>query len=129
MPQGTDYAQIFRFAVAGAIGACIEMGLFFFFVDFTGLHYLTGNFIAISVALLVNYIISQKWVFESGRYSRGKEFGYFLGVSVVALGLNQLLMWLMIENIDMHMKLSKILAIGIVAVYNYSAKKFFVFKG
>ncbi|WP_017732496.1 GtrA family protein [Nafulsella turpanensis] len=129
MPQGTDYAQIIRFAVAGAIGAGIEMGLFFFFVDFTGLHYLTGNFIAISVALLVNYIISQRWVFESGRYSKGKEFGFFVAVSVVALMLNQLLMWVMIDNMELHMKLSKILAIGMVAVYNYSAKKFFVFKG
>lgn len=129
MRQGTDYAQIIRFAVAGAIGACIEMSLFFFFVDFTGLHYLTGNLIAISIALLVNYIISQKWVFESGRYSKRKEFGFFVGVSVVALMLNQLLMWLMIDNMEWHMKLSKILAIGMVAIYNYSAKKFFVFKG
>ena len=129
MPQGTNYAQIIRFAVAGAIGACIEMSLFFFFVDFTGLHYLAGNLIAISVALVVNYIISQKWVFESGRYSKGKEFGFFIGVSLVALLLNQFLMWVMVDNLSMHMKLSKILAIGMVAVYNYSAKKFLVFKG
>ena len=124
-----NYAQIIKFAVAGAIGACIEIGLFFFFIEFTGLHYLVANFIAISVAIMVNYIISQKWVFETGRHSKKKEFTFFIGVSIVALLLNQLLMLILVDSVEMNMKVSKIVAIGLVAVYNYLAKKFFVFKG
>ena len=124
-----NYAQIIKFAVAGAIGACIEIGLFFFFIEFTGLHYLVANFIAISVAIMVNYVISQKWVFETGRHSKRKEFVFFIGVSIVALLLNQLFMFILVDSVEMNMKVSKIVAIGLVAVYNYLAKKFFVFKG
>ena len=124
-----NYAQIIKFAVAGAIGACIEIGLFFFFIEFTGLHYLVANFIAISVAIMVNYVISQKWVFETGRHSKKKEFTFFIGVSMVALLLNQLLMLILVDSVELNMKVSKIVAIGLVAVYNYLAKKFFVFKG
>lgn len=129
MQERTNYVQIAKFAVAGIIGACIEIGLFFFFIAFTGLHYLMANFIAISVAILVNYFISQKWVFETGRYSKTKEFTFFIGVSVIALLFNQLLMWVLVDAVELNMKLSKIVAIGLVAIYNFLAKKFFVFKG
>lgn len=128
MQQGTNYAQIVKFAVAGAIGASIEIGLFFFFVEFTAMHYLLANFIAISVAVMVNYFISQKWVFETGRHSKRKEFFFFLAVSLVALSLNQLLMWVLVDWMEVEIKLSKIVAIGLVATYNFLAKKFFVFK-
>lgn len=129
MQQGTNYVQIVKFAVAGAIGACIEIGLFFFFIEFTSLHYLFANFIAISVAILINYFISQKWVFETGRHTKRKEFTFFIGVSLVALLLNQLLMLILVDAVELNMKVSKIAAIGLVAIYNYVAKKFLVFKG
>ncbi len=127
--EGTNYAQIIKFVVAGAIGACIEIGLFFFLIEFSELHYLIANFIAISVAIIVNYFISQKWVFETGKYSKRKEFVFFIGVSVIALLLNQLLMLMLVDMLELNMKLSKVAAIGMVAVYNFLAKKFFVFKG
>lgn len=129
MENRTNYVQLIKFAVAGAIGAGIEISLFILLVDFIGMYYLTANLFAIGVAIIVNYIISMKWVFDSGRYSRGIEFAFFLAVSFFALLLNQLLMWYMVDSMALETTISKVLAIGIVAVFNYVAKKFFVFKG
>lgn len=129
MQRGTNYAQIIKFAVAGLVGAGIEISLFILLVDFMGIYYLTANLFALSVAILVNYIISLKWVFNSGRYSRGVEFAVFLAVSFFALLLNQLLMWFMVDSMELPTTMSKVLAIGMVAVVNFVAKKFFVFKG
>lgn len=129
MQNRTNYTQIIKFAVAGAIGAGIEISLFILLVDFVGLYYLTANLFAIIVAVIVNYIISLKWVFDPGRYSRGVEFAVFMAVSFFALLLNQLLMWLMVDSWELQTTLSKVLAIGAVAVFNFVAKKFFVFKG
>lgn len=129
MENRTNYTQVIRFAVAGAVGAGIEISLFILLVDFAGMYYLTANLFAISVAIIVNYIISMKWVFSSGRYRRGVEFAVFLAVSFFALLLNQLLMWWMVESLALQTTISKVLAIGVVAVFNFVAKKFFVFKG
>ena len=129
MPDGTNYAQIIKFAVAGAIGAGIEMGTYIYLVDFVGMYYLTANLLAISIAIVVNYIISQKWVFDGGRYNRRVEFTVFVVVSIVALLLNQLLMWALVENTELNDKICKVMAIGVVAVFNFFAKKFLVFKG
>lgn len=129
MEQKVNYVQIVKFAVAGAIGAGIEICMFILLVDFVGMFYLTANIIAISMAVAVNYIISQKWVFDSGRYSKKMEFTVFVVVSLIALMLNQLLMWYFVGTVEMDDKLSKVLAIAIVATFNFFAKKFFVFKG
>lgn len=125
----TNYAQVIKFAVAGAVGAGIEISLFILLVDFVGLYYLTANLFAISVAIVVNYVISLKWVFDPGRYSRRVEFAAFIGVSFLALLMNQLLMWFMVDSLELETTISKVLAIGMVAVFNFIAKKFFVFKG
>ena len=129
MEQKVNYVQLIKFAVAGAIGAGIEIFTFIYLVDFVGMYYLTANLIAISLAIIVNYFISQKWVFDSGRYSKRTEFAVFVMVSLVALLLNQLLMWYFVGTAELDDKISKILAIGIVAAFNFFAKKFFVFKG
>ncbi len=129
MPNGTNYAQIIKFAVAGAIGAGVEIGTYIYLVDFVEMYYLTANVLAITLAIFVNYIISQRWVFDGGRYNRGTEFTVFVLVSIVALFLNQLLMWILVENSELEDKICKILAIATVAFFNYFAKKFFVFKG
>lgn len=129
MQNRTNYAQIIKFTVAGVIGAGIEISLFVLMVDFMGIFYLTANLIAISIAVIVNYIISQKWVFDSGRYSKKVEFAAFMGVSFFALLLNQFFMWLMVDSLELDTTISKVLAIGLVAVFTFVAKKFFVFKG
>ena len=128
MEQKINYVQLFKFAVAGAIGAAIEISLFIYLVDFLEVYYLTANLIAISAAIIVNYIISQKWVFDGGRYSKRLEFTIFVVVSMFALLLNQLLMWYFVESLVIDDKISKLLAIGLVAAVNFFAKKYFVFK-
>lgn len=129
MPNGANYVQVVKFAIAGAIGAGIEICTYIYLVDFVGLYYLTANIIAISLAIIVNYFISQKWVFDCGRHSKGKEFTVFIVVSIVALLFNQLMMWGLVGYIGMEDKISKLIAIGTVAFFNFFAKKFLVFKG
>lgn len=124
----TKYGQVIKFAIAGAAGAVIEIGLFIFLEDIAGMHYLAANLIAITVAILVNYLISHKWVFESGRHSKPVEFMAFVFLSILVVLLNQTLMWTFVDQFALDSKLSKVAAIVIVAVFNFVAKKYLVFK-
>lgn len=129
MPNGANYVQVVKFAVAGAIGAGIEICTYIYLVDFVEIYYLTASVLAVSLAIIVNYFISQKWVFDSGRHSKGVEFTVFIVVSVVALLLNQLIMWALVEHVELEDKICKLIAIATVAFFNFFAKKFLVFKG
>ena len=122
------YGQVIKFIIAGATGAIIEIALFILLSEYFSIHYLLANLVAITVAILVNYIISLKWVFESGRYSQGIEFIAFLGTSSLVIMLNQFLMWGFVDGIYLDERLSKVLSIALVAIVNFFAKKFLVFK-
>ncbi|UZS00172.1 GtrA family protein [Chondrinema litorale] len=122
------YGQVIKFIIAGGTGAVIELGLFILFTGLLSIHYLLSNLIAISIAILVNYIISQKWVFESGRHSKEVELVVFIMLSVVIILLNQLLMWSFVDGLGFNEKISKVSSIALVAIINFFAKKFLVFK-
>ncbi len=122
------YGQVIKFIIAGATGAVIELALFVLLTEFFSIHYLVANLVAITIAILVNYVISQKWVFETGRHSKEVEVLAFIIVSVFIVITNQLLMWGLVDGLGFNEKLSKVLSIGLVAIINFFAKKFLVFK-
>lgn len=122
--------QFFKFALTGAFCAVIELGLFTLLVEnFTDKYIYTFNALAFSVAVVINYIISRSWIFETGKHSTTVEFIAFILVAVVALGFNQLILYIGITYLFLHYFIAKVLSIFIVMVWNFLAKKFLVFKG
>ncbi len=145
------YQQVIKFIIAGAAGAIVELLLFYVLNALLGMHYLVANFVALTVALWLNYVISFRWVFITGRYSRQKEIMAFAAVSIGVLVLNQLLMWFTVDVLgaarffdeltdqlapdflqrllrNEGLVLTKVMVIGLVAVINFVAKKYLVFK-
>ncbi len=123
------YQQVVKFVIAGATGAIIELVMFYVMINFMNIHYLVANLASITTAITINYIISQKWVFETGRYSQKTEFAAFLAVSAGVVALNQGLVWLFVDFAGMGDMVSKATAIIIVAFVNFVGKKYLVFKG
>lgn len=122
------YSQIAKFAIAGSIGAVAEIVVFIILVEFTGVYYLISNIISISVGILLNYIVSHKWVFEEGRYTKKLEFTYFILVSILVIICNQGVVWFLVGGLSINPNISKIIAIISVSVISFFAKKYWVFK-
>lgn len=99
-----------------------------------------SNFLATGIAIVLNYILSVRYIFESGKYSKRREFTYFVLLSIATLILswrvfafvsNQVIP----EDIEVmgmtfsHLVINKIIAIGITSLLNYALKKRIVFNG
>lgn len=145
------HKQILFFVVAGGLSAVVEIGTFKLFSitlpdfianekNFQGLHFPLSNILATSCGIIFNYFLSIYFVFERGKHSKKKEFTYFMGISflstILSLGLFQIFYSFVIkDNIDLKMYtlsreiFSKILAIILVSVLNYSVKKKVIFNG
>ncbi|MCU0444905.1 MAG: GtrA family protein [Microscillaceae bacterium] len=125
------YRQFFKFAMAGAICAVLEMSILVTLSNIYGKdNLLYFNALAYIVAVVLNYLISRAWVFERGKYNTKVEFLAFCAVATVGLGLNQLIFYwgLQVLTNDFYL-LAKIIAIGTVVIWNFFAKKYLVFKG
>lgn len=120
-------SQILKFGVVGGAAFVIDYGLLFLLTEYLNIHYLVSGMISFSVSVIFNYILSVFWVFNI-RKKRNvkKEFILFIVFSILGLGINQIIMWLLVEKIGYYYMLAKIAATIIVMVYNFITRKFFL---
>ena len=132
MPRGSLRGQLVRYLVTGGLAFAVDYGLFVLCYDKFGWHYLLANLVGLVAGLVINYIMSIVWVFsECKRVLENKktaEFGVFAIVGIAGVGLNQLLMYLMVGNLDWNAKVSKIVAAALVLMWNFGARKLMLFQ-
>lgn len=123
-----ELVQVIRFGLVGAFCAVLDILFFLVLYEYIHINYLIANFTSTCLAILINYYISKKWVFQSGKYSARVEFIAFMVFSIIGLAINQFLIWLFVEHVLLDPKTGKLLAIILVAIFNFITKKIFVFK-
>lgn len=83
--------ELARYFGVGATAAAVDISLFTFFVVYLGYDYLIVGTITFVLATAVNYLLSIRFVFESGvRFARHHEVLLVSGISAIGLVLNQL---------------------------------------
>ena len=83
--------------------------------------------ISFTVSVVFNYLASMRYVFTHKQgLSRRREFVIFVVLSVIGLGVNDLLMWLGSSVLGVSYLIVKIVATAIVMVYNFVTRKIFL---
>ena len=143
--------QVLFFIIAGGLSAIMEIGSFKLFSvqipvffqqeqNFKGIHFPLSNVFSTTAGIITNYFLSIWFVFERGKHSKKKEFTYFMLVSIfstiLSLAFFQLFYrFLFTDNLKLIFFtlspeiLSKISAIALVSILNYSVKKNVIFNG
>ena len=121
--------RIVRYLFVGGAAALVDIGLFAVFARLLGYNYLIVAACTFVVATGVNYSLSVRHVFESRvRFSRRYEVALVFAVSAVGLGINQLVLFVAVNELGNELVISKVLATGMVFFWNYLARANFVFK-
>lgn len=121
--------QIIRFGLVGFLCFFIDYGLLLALTELAGFHYLVSGALSFAVSVVVNYLLSMKFVYEARqRKSRVKEFITFVLLSLVGLLINQLVMWISVEFLGIWYQLAKIGATAVVMVYNFISRKIIIEK-
>lgn len=122
-------AQIFKFGVVGGTAFLIDYGVMIVLTELCRINYLISSGISFVVSVIYNYILSVRWVFEVDENGdKRKEFVIFIVLSLIGLGLNQLLMWVFVSMIHIFYMVAKIIVTAIVMVYNFITRKLFLEK-
>ena len=121
--------QIMKFGIVGVLCFVIDYGLMIFLTEVFGISYLISSGISFSVSVIVNYKLSLKFVFKTDE-SRNKiiEFIIFVVLSVIGLGINQVLMWICVDKLHIFYMISKIGVTSVVMVYNFITRKLIIEK-
>jgi putative flippase GtrA len=104
-----------------------------------GVNHILANTLSFTAGLAVNYLLSASWVFRTETNNKARDFAVFSVIGIIGLGLTNLLLYLFIDlgimlrifyflREDMILMLSKMITVAIVLVWNFSARKKFLFR-
>ena len=119
LPPAERFHEILRFLIVGGGCFLLEYVLLYMLTEFAGIPYLTS--------LLVNYLLCVTVVFHAGKRTKMEMFLFF-ATSAAGLGINQMTMWFFVEIAGLWYMFAKVIASGIVMIWNYATKRY-ILKG
>lgn len=139
-PTTNTFVQFFRFAFVGTAATAFDYGVTAVVRELFGFSDELSTACGFAVGLVVNYVLSVLWVFNSKNINRAKEFTVFAVIGVIGLGLNTLLIYLFGELFDLNMPvyipkigdlplfyIFRVLATLITFVWNFTARKYILY--
>ncbi|MBO6195688.1 MAG: GtrA family protein [Bacilli bacterium] len=119
--------QMFKFLLVGGLAFVIDYVTLIICKEVFHINVLISAAIAFIVSVIVNYILSVKWVFDVDKNkSEKKNFIIFIVFSVIGLGLTELIMWFGVDILKISYLIVKIIATAIVMVFNFITRKLFL---
>ena len=123
------FAQIFKFVIVGGISFLVDFVVYAVMCNVLYIHYIIAGIAGFSISVIVNYILSMRFVFQSkGNIRKDKEFVLFVVLSLIGMLLNSFVLFICIDLIFMDNIIAKIIATAIVMVYNFVSRKIFLEK-
>lgn len=122
--------QFTSYLVVGGSAAIVEWSTFALMYISMGAHYMLATTVAFILATLANFHLGRRLTFRNAKsgMSRNTEMAAVYMISAVGLGLNMLLMYVLVARLGLHGMLSKIIATGIVLIWNFLIRKIYLYK-
>lgn len=124
--ESTDsfYIQFFRYIFVGGTAFVVDFGFLYFFSDICGIYYLISAILSFIISVLVNYIMSTKWVFNQDKIdNRVVEFNLFILISTIGLVFTEILLYFFTDIVGLYYLISKIISAIIVLFWNFIARR------
>jgi putative flippase GtrA len=120
MRLNPSFYKYFFVALAGLI---IDFGTLVFVKEVLGLNYLFAACAGFMAGLIVNYLLSNRFVFKDPKIgSKSMNFVLFGIIGLIGLGLLNVLMWLQVDKIGVNYIIAKVIATIFVYIWNYAAR-------
>jgi putative flippase GtrA len=117
-----------RYAAASACAFSIDITVLFILVHYLFWWYVAAATTSFLVGLLVAYALSVTRVFKYRRFQDPRmEFAGFAGIGVVGVAINAAAMTLGVKVFGMHYLIAKCGAAGFTFVWNFVARRQFLF--
>jgi putative flippase GtrA len=116
--------QFIRYLLVAFIGLGFDFGTLVFCKQILGINYLLAAVAGFSVGLVVNYLLSVRYVFTNPKIkSHAMNFGLFAVIGLIGLGTLTLCMWLLTGGLHINYIISKVIATVFVYMWNFFARR------
>jgi putative flippase GtrA len=122
-----NWIQLFKFGVVGATGYVVNLAVFAILVEFGGVHHIPSAIGAFCVAVLNNFFWNRHWTFRATQGHPGFQAARFFTVSVLALGVNLIVLTLLVDVAALPELPSQAIAVAFAMPLNFIGNKLWTF--
>jgi len=139
-----EVKRFVKFAIVGAAGSITDFSVLTLLVQLMGAPLVIANTVSFTAAVIQNFLLNRRWTFpESQERQASGQLAQFVIVSVIGLGLNQLVFltlhhfwdtyWINWYGADIGFivsyNIAKLFAIGVVLFWNFTANRLWTYRG
>lgn len=123
------HTKIVRFLISGGVATGIDLVLLYVFTDIFGIWYLASSVVAFTFAFLASFSLQKFWTFrDHSREGIQTQAGIYFLIAAANLGLNTLLVYLLVDYVNLHYLIAQIIVSVFVAVENFFVYQRFIFR-
>lgn len=127
MINSTLILKFLKFCAVGFSGMVVDFGVTWLCKEKFGWNKYLSNSLGFILAATNNYIWNRLWTFQSANTQIPVEYGKFLIIAAIGLAINNFVIYLLHGKLKLNFYLSKIFAIIIVTVWNFTMNYLFTF--
>lgn len=126
--QGQNMRMFVKYIILAGFATLVDMGLLYSLTEFLYIWYLLSAAISYFIGMLVNYSLNKYLTFKNRSKRVIPQFGLFVVVASIGLGFNLLILFFLVEFMNLWYMFAKLIAIFIVMFWSFFAHKNLTFK-
>lgn len=126
--KGSIQGEFLRYLLVGGIAFAGDINTLALLHNYFGMYYLLATLVAFMVGIAINYQLSVHWVFRyRSMQQHGVEFGLFLLVGIITLGLSLGMMALLVGELAVPVLWAKCVTTGFTLIANFGLRRALLF--
>ena len=121
------HRQVILFIISGGICFSVDLAILVFLVEILKMDVIAANCISVIFSIYVAYRLNVKFIFQNRKFGLSKEVTLFFLFSGISFLLDVFFLFLLVEYVLMWYVIAKIIVTLLVAIFNFSTRKWFIF--
>jgi putative flippase GtrA len=122
-----NWVQLFKFGVVGVTGYVVNLIVFALLTQELEMYHLLAAVASFCVAVTNNFLWNRHWTFQATGGHAGFQAIRFFAVSVLALGVNLLFLYLLVDVGSAPELPSQAIAVALAMPFNFLGNKLWTF--
>jgi len=117
------------FVIVGVANTLINLAILYVLTEFFRVYYMLSAIIAFLFAVTNSFLLNKTWTFEEKiGYKTKFKYAQFIFVSITALIVNLILLYVLVEYFNVWYMVAQIIGIGSNLLVNFFGNKLWTFK-
>jgi putative flippase GtrA len=120
--------KFLKFGVVGGSGVFVDFGITWLLKERFKMNAYVANSTGFVCAVISNFVLNRIWTFQNHDPDVAVQFGKFAAIAAIGLLMNNGIIYLLTERFKTNFYVAKLIATGVVMIWNFWANITFTFK-